>query len=45
MQKRNRIIGAIAGGVLALSGGGAATAFGLSNEVSIDVYGDRKSVV
>lgn len=44
MQKRNRIIGAIAGGVLALSGGGAATAFGLSNEVSIDVYGETNTV-
>lgn len=44
MQKRNRIIGAIAGGVLALSGGGAATAFGLSNEVSIDVYGETNTI-
>lgn len=44
MQKKNRIIGAIAGGVLALSGGGAATAFGLSNEVSINVYGEVSTV-
>lgn len=44
MQKKNRIIGAIAGGVLALSGGGAATAYGLSNEVNIDVYGEVSKV-
>lgn len=44
MQKRNRIIGAIAGSVLALSGGGAATAFGLSNEVSIDNQGEVTTV-
>lgn len=44
MQKKNRIIGAIAGGVLALSGGGAATAFGLSNEVNINVYGEVSTV-
>ena len=43
MQKKNRIIGTIAGTVLALSGGGAA-AFGLSNEISIDAHGEVSTV-
>lgn len=44
MQKRNRLIVAIAGGALALTGGGAGTAFAMSNEVTIDVYGDQTTV-
>lgn len=44
MQKRNKLIVAIAGGALALTGGGAGTAFAMSNEVTIDVYGDRTTV-
>lgn len=44
MQKRNRLIIAIAGGALALTGGGAGTAFAMTNEVTIDVYGEQTTV-
>jgi len=44
MQRKKRIFGIAAGVVIALSSGGAATAFGLSNEVDIDNNGEITKV-